>query len=93
MSAEKEKLIETITAMTENEIKEVEPTDEEAAILDAFENGDPKYAPDISIEDLKKELGLESAFGIAHKYANPDLMSLEKEAFANAMAEKHATQF
>ena len=31
-----------------------------------------------------------SAFGIAHKYANPDLIPLEKEAFANAMAEKHA---
>ncbi|MDY5181516.1 hypothetical protein [Butyribacter sp.] len=68
--------------------EEVEPTDEETAILDAFENGDPKYAPDISIEDLKKELGLESAFGIAHKYANPDLMSQEKKSFANAMTEK-----
>lgn len=31
-----------------------------------------------------------SAFGIAHKYANPSLIPLEKEAFANAMAEKHA---
>ena len=34
--------------------------------------------------------GKTSAFGIAHKYANPDLIPLEKEAFANAMAEKHA---
>lgn len=31
-----------------------------------------------------------SAFGIAHKYANPELIPFEKEAFANAMAEKHA---
>ena len=28
--------------------------------------------------------------GIAHEYANPELISLEKEAFANAMAEKYA---
>lgn len=31
-----------------------------------------------------------SAFGIASKYANPDLIPLEKEAFADAMAKKHA---
>ncbi len=31
-----------------------------------------------------------SIAGIAHKYANPKLIPLEKEAFANAMAEKHA---
>lgn len=34
--------------------------------------------------------GKTSAFGIAHEYANPDLIPLEKEAFAKAMAEKHA---
>lgn len=34
--------------------------------------------------------GQTSAFGIAHEYANPALIPLEKEAFANAMAEKHA---
>ncbi len=34
--------------------------------------------------------GKTAAFGIAHKYANPELIPLEKEAFANAMAEKHA---
>lgn len=34
--------------------------------------------------------GKTSAFGIAHEYANPELIPLEKEAFANAMAEKHA---
>ncbi len=31
-----------------------------------------------------------SIVGIAQQYANPDLIPLEKEAFANAMAEKHA---
>ena len=31
-----------------------------------------------------------SITGIAHQYANPELIPLEKEAFANAMAEKHA---
>ena len=36
------------------------------------------------------EQGTTSAFGIAHKYADPNLVSKEKEAFANAMAEKHA---
>lgn len=33
--------------------------------------------------------GKSSAFGIAHKYANSTLIPLEKEAFADAMAEKH----
>lgn len=33
---------------------------------------------------------VDSIIGIAHEYANPELISLEKEAFANAMAEKHA---
>ena len=37
---------------------EVEPTDEELEILDAFESRDSKYAPDTSMDDLKKELGL-----------------------------------
>lgn len=31
-----------------------------------------------------------SAFGIAHKYANPALIEKEKEAFENAMVKKHA---
>lgn len=38
----------------------------------------------------KKKKKAESIAGIAHQYANPDLIPLEKEAFANAMAEKHA---
>jgi len=38
----------------------------------------------------EKESGKTSAFGIAHEYANPALIPLEKEAFADAMAEKHA---
>ena len=37
-----------------------------------------------------KKKSAETIVGIAHKYANPDLIPLEKEAFANAMAEKHA---
>lgn len=37
----------------------------------------------------KNKKGKTSAFGIAHEYANPGLIPLEKEAFANAMAEKH----
>ena len=31
-----------------------------------------------------------SAFGIASKYANPDLIPLEEEAWANAVAEKYS---
>lgn len=38
----------------------------------------------------KGSINKTSAFGIAHQYANPDLIPFEKEAFANAMAEKHA---
>lgn len=37
-----------------------------------------------------KKKSADSIVGIAHQYANPDLIPLEKEAFANAMAEKHA---
>lgn len=33
---------------------------------------------------------VDSIIGIAREYANPELIPLEKEAFANAMAEKHA---
>lgn len=39
-------------------LEEVEPTDEELRILDAYENGDDAYQPYISHENLKKELGL-----------------------------------
>lgn len=42
-----------------SEVEETEPTEEEIKILDAFENDDPDYAPDTSIEDLKNELGLD----------------------------------
>jgi len=31
-----------------------------------------------------------SAFGIAHAHADPDLIPLEKEAYADAMEEKHS---
>lgn len=37
-----------------------------------------------------KKKSAKSIAGIARQYANPDLIPLEKEAFANAMAEKHA---
>ena len=36
-----------------------------------------------------KKMHKKCAFGIAAKYANPDLIPLEKEAWANAVAEKH----
>lgn len=39
-------------------VDEVEPTDEELKILDAYENGDDAYQPYMSHESLKKELGL-----------------------------------
>ena len=42
-----------------SEVEETEPTEEEIKILDAFENDDPDYAPDTSIEDLPNELGLD----------------------------------
>ena len=42
-----------------SEVEETEPTEEEIKILNAFENGDPDYTPDTSIEDLKNELGLD----------------------------------
>lgn len=37
-----------------------------------------------------KKKSASSIAGIARKYAKPELIPLEKEAFANAMAEKHA---
>jgi hypothetical protein len=33
-----------------------------------------------------------SAFGIAHKYANLDLIEKEKKAFENAMFKKHSNR-
>lgn len=41
-------------------------------------------------ETSQKKKSAKSIVGIAQKYANPDLIPLEKEAFANAMAEKHS---
>jgi len=43
-----------------------------------------------SDELIPTEKDVNSIIGIAHEYANPELIPLEKEAFANAMAEKHA---
>lgn len=42
-------------------------------------------------ETVPHKKSAKSIVGIAHKYANPDLIPLEEGAFANAMAEKHAT--
>lgn len=41
-------------------------------------------------ETVTKKKNANSIVGIAHQYANPELVPLEKEAFASAMAEKHA---
>ena len=41
-------------------------------------------------ETSQKTKSANSIVGIAHKYANSDLIPLEKEAFANAMGEKYA---
>lgn len=41
-------------------------------------------------ESTPKKKNAKTIVGIAQKYANRDLIPLEKEAFANAMAEKHA---
>ena len=38
---------------------------------------------------LTKKTSQETGFGCLHKYANPKLIPLEKEAWANAAAEKH----
>lgn len=40
-------------------------------------------------DNTPKKKDARSIAGIAHQYANPALMPLEKEAFADAMAEKH----
>jgi len=34
------------------------PTEEETAILDAYENGDPEYQPFMTHEELLKELDI-----------------------------------
>ena len=49
-----------------------------------------KFQADQQETSQKVKNGKTSAFGIAHQYANPNMIPLEKEAFADAMAEKHA---
>lgn len=39
-------------------VTEVPPTEKEIEILNAFENGDDRFQPSISSDELKKELGL-----------------------------------
>lgn len=46
--------------------EEVEPTDEETAFLDAFENGDPKYAP-----DKTTPLSTNAQWGSVHNCTSP----------------------
>ncbi len=48
------------------------------------------YSQIDSSEFIPNEKDVDSIIGIAQEYANPELLPLEKEAFANAMAEKHA---
>ena len=43
----------------------------------------------IMIQKKKKEKTDLKAFGMLHKYANPKLISLEKEAFGMAMEERY----
>ena len=74
MSNIKERIIDAVTIMSEEEaekvwnliqasfilpnVEEVEPEPEELEALRRYEAGDPDYQPSISAEDLKKELGL-----------------------------------
>ena len=44
------------------------------------------------IEELaeRKKQPIDNLVGILHEYANPDLIPLEKDAWAKAMEDKHA---
>lgn len=63
-----------IDDLTESQLNEV------IKILYAFSEA--------AVKKEKKGISAESVAGIAAKYANPDLIPLEKEAWANAAAEK-----
>ena len=41
-----------------DDVPEVEPTNGETAVLDAYERGVEEYQPYISEDDLRKELGI-----------------------------------
>ncbi|MFG6329300.1 MAG: hypothetical protein K1W06_07495 [Lachnospiraceae bacterium] len=69
-----EKTIDLLQTIPENELETVYTFLQFIKFQEAHKNNDGKT----------------SAFGIVHEYANPGLIPLEKEAFANAMAEKHA---
>ena len=71
MSAIKERILGAITIMSEEDALRIwevikfqhgysidAPTDDEIAIINAYKNGDENYAPHITHEQLKKELGL-----------------------------------
>lgn len=44
--------------ITSDGIETAEPTDEEIQIITAYENGDERYQPYITHEQVKKELGI-----------------------------------
>lgn len=74
MSNVKERIIGTVTIMSEEEaekvwnliqasfilsdVEEIEPDPEELEALRRYEAGEPDYQPSISAENLKRELGL-----------------------------------
>lgn len=51
-------------------------------VLQVGLDGSPK-------DDTDKTNALDAGFGCLHKYANPNLIPLEKAAWADAAAEKH----
>lgn len=72
MSAVKERILNAITIMTEEDAIKIwnviqfqlsvptdMPTEDELEIFAAYKNGDDEYAPFISHEDLKRKLNLE----------------------------------
>ena len=72
MSAVKERIFGAVTAMSEADaikfweiikmqfcFNEVEPTEDEIRVVNAYKNGDDEYQPYISHGNLKKEFGLE----------------------------------
>lgn len=75
-----EKAIDLLQTMPENKIEAV-------YMYMRFVDAETDYAEPAVI----KGKSANSIVGIANQYANPELIPLEKEAFANAMAEKHAT--
>ena len=57
---------------------------------DKFTSRHVKVVLMLEPETSKQKSNNKSALGILHKYANPELQHLEKDAFADAMGEKNA---